>query len=155
MKLTSFFQKLTKQIVMVMICTLIFNPAVYADFFKNHVKFKQIPEMGNNYKDVEIIPGYNYYYTGRSHLPYAVIGVDPAYELNSRFWNKIETKEMVIDKVDGLMPIDWYYMSVSKILDQKGNQVGIWYSYYPYTIVRLGEAPRMTVFSPYHPNRAL
>ena len=140
-------------IVTTMIFAILFNPAVYAGLFDNYAKFKRISDINDYITGTQALPDYNYYYTGRSHLPYAVIGVDKNLGLNSKFWNKIDTKEMVVEKVDDLFPIHPYNFSVSRILDKDGKQIGIWFSYYPSTIVKFEQGRDLTVLSPYKPSR--
>lgn len=153
MKHLAFIKKFVLPFGIIILCAFAFAPPGYAGFFDNYAKFKRIPEMRNRYVDKETLPDYNYYYTGRSNLPYAVIGVDPGYEINSRFWNKIETKDMVTEKVGELMPVHPYDMNTARILDKDGKQIGIWFSYYPGTVVKLGQGRSLIVYSPYKPTR--
>jgi len=111
------------------------DPAV-----KNIFKLKQLPSE------------YNYYYTGRSNLPYAVIGIDPKYTLNSKHWNKIESADQIIKKIDHLMPIENLRVIYGRILDRDNNQIGLWFSEYYHTIIIFGTNNRLTVYSPYQPN---
>ena len=48
------------------------------------------------------LPDYNYYYTGRSNLPDAVIGIDKKYKFNDRLWGKIESHGEVYKKIYNL-----------------------------------------------------
>ena len=153
MKPLVFIHKYILQMAITALCAIVLVPAVSAGPFDDFAKFKRIPEMRSYIIGTQALPDYNYYYTGRSHLPYAVIGVDKKFDLNSKFWNKIDTREMVADKVDGLMPTHPYKLSVSRILDLGGKQIGIWFSYYPSTIVKFGQDSNIIVYSPYNPNR--
>ena len=95
---------------------------------------------------------YKYYYTGRSNLPYAVIGIDPRYILNSKFWHKIESKNKIDKKINNLMPIGRNHVTYGRILDSDGNQIGLWFSEYQNTVIRFGSGNELKVFSPYQPN---
>ena len=139
--------------VIAAICAFLLTPAVHAGLFDAYAKFKKDPEIRDTFRETKALPNLNYFYTGRSNLPYAVIGIDPKYVLESRFWNKIETRDMVIDKVDHLMPVPPFNMAASIILDANGNQIGIWFSYYTSTIVKFGKDHTLTIYSPYTPNR--
>ena len=94
---------------------------------------------------------YNYYYTGRSNLPYAVIGIDPKYTLISKYWYKIESETQIVEKISHLMPTISRSVTYGRILDSGGNQIGLWFSEYPNPIVRFGSGNELMVFSPYRP----
>ncbi len=104
------------------------------------------------FKQNQLSTEYNYYYTGRSNLPYAVIGIDPKYTLNSKFWHKIEFKNKIGKKINNLMPIRGGPVIYGRILNSGGNQIGLWFSEYRSTIVRFESNNKLKVFSPYRPN---
>jgi len=110
------------------------------------------PAVENLFKQNQLSTEYNYYYTGRSKIPYAVIGIDSKYTLNSKFWHKIESKIKISKKIKNLMPIGGGHVTYGRILDSGGNQIGLWFSEYPNTIVRFGSGNELKVFSPYQPN---
>ncbi len=97
--------------------------------------------------------GHHYYYTGRSNLPYAVIAIDTKYSLNSRFWNKIASTDQIIPKIKHLMPISGTDVTYGKILGPDGEQIGLWFSEYPRTIIQLESNNQLKVFSPYQPGK--
>ena len=110
------------------------------------------PAVESLFKQNQMPSKYNYYYTGRSNLPYAVIGIDPKYTLNSKFWHKIESKNKIGKKINNLMPIRGNHVTYGRILDSEGNQIGLWFSEYRSTIVRFESNNKLKVFSPYQPN---
>ncbi len=121
------------------------SPGAYADFsvdpaFETQVKQSQMPSE------------YNYYYTGRSDLPYAVIGIDPKYTLKSKYWHKIVSRDEILEKVNHLMPIGNANLTYRKIMGEARSQIGVWFSEYRKTIVKFEPNDRLTVFSPYQPN---
>jgi len=103
------------------------------------------------------LPDYDYYYTGRSNLPYAVIGVDKKYTFNDRVWIKIDSKEEVYDKIAHLddRPGTGVYNDITgaDIVNKSEGKLGIWFSYYAYTIVKVDPDTKMLdVFNPYSPS---
>jgi hypothetical protein len=72
----------------------------------------------------------NYYFSGAEAWPDAIIGVNKAYTLDSPLWRKIvATPEVFKNFVSGMksrpstMALHGY-----AILDDKGRQIGVWYS---------------------------
>ncbi len=153
MKNNTFIKKYIRTVVFITLCAIAMVSAAHAGLFGNLARFQKDMEMTKSYNQDQVLPDYKYYYTGRSHIPYAVIGIDPGYDLNSRFWNSIDTRQMVIEKVGNLMPTPPFNMTAARILDTNGKQIGIWFSYYPSTIVKFGKNRVLTVYSPYNPNR--
>jgi hypothetical protein len=105
------------------------------------------------------VPGnYRYYQTGRTDLPYAIIGIAPHYQLVSDGWDSVEpnTKEFS-RKVDFVwLPETWGRLEPAQgawIVDAQGTRVGIWFSAYPHTTVQVKQDRRVVVFSPYIPVR--
>jgi len=88
--------------------------------------------LSSSYKDTLQIEEFNYYYCGRSGLPYAVIGIDKKYKFNDRVWHKINTLDDLFIEIDRLAdsPEHYYKMTVADILDIKGDKIGVWFSYY-------------------------
>ncbi len=107
------------------------------------------------YKEAALPKDYNYYYCGRSGLPYAVVGIDASYKLHDRFWFKIEAEKEIYKKIGNLSQLhpDTGSMVSSDILNKEGKKIGVWFSYYRYTPVRVDPETRMVaVFNPYNPN---
>ena len=114
---------------------------------------KSNPELTAAFQDRQALPDFNYYYNGRENLPYAVVGIDPRYEFQDRVWHPIETKEDVYRKAAGVTAWDNHWSRGADILDAEGNRIGVWFSYYDSTTVKLGPDNRVAVYSPYSPTR--
>lgn len=97
--------------------------------------------LSSSYKDTLQIEEFNYYYCGRSGLPYAVIGIDKKYKFNDRVWHKINTLDDLLLKIDNLAdtPKNYYKMTVADILDPTGNKIGVWFSYFHHTVVTINQ----------------
>ena len=97
--------------------------------------------LSGSYKDTLQIEEFNYYYCGRSGLPYAVIGIDKKYKFNDRIWNKINALDDLLLEIYRLAdtPHDYYKMTVADILDSKGDKIGVWFSYYHHTEVTINQ----------------
>jgi hypothetical protein len=126
-----------------------------AGCIENYGKIRPNPSLVEAYKTRQLLPEYQYYYCGRSRLPYAVIGIDPKYKFPDRLWYKIKTKEDVYNKIYKLMQTPWESPGVTAadILDSSGHKIGIWFSYYSTTVVKIvPETNIIEVQNPYNPN---
>jgi len=110
------------------------------------------PDLTVAFRDRQALPDFNYYYTGRENLPYAVVGIDPRYEFQDRVWHPIETKEEIYRKAASVTAWDEQWARGKDILDAEGNRIGVWFSYYDTTTVKLGPDNKVAVYSPYTPN---
>lgn len=99
---------------------------------------------------------YRYYYNGRRSMPWAVIGIDGKYQLKSRFWTPIHDQNTMFGEL-----IDRVYHTVSDlpegayILDPSGRQIGIWYSNWRYTTVKMAGSEVVNIYSPYTPESGI
>lgn len=121
----------------------------------NYGAIKFNPDLVDQYKQKNLPEDYNYYYCGRSGLPYAVVGIDPAYKFDGKFWSKIETREEIYNKIYHLWELytGSNLLYGSDILYKGGMKLGIWFSHYRYSQVKLdAKTKTVTVFNPYNPN---
>ena len=116
-------------------------------------RLKTNPDLTDVFKNRRVLPDYNYYYCGRADLPYAVVGIAPEYDFQDRVWHKIETKEEVYEKAAGVLAWNDIWSRGAEILDPSGNRIGIWFSYYHSTTVKVGPENKVWVYNPYSPNK--
>ena len=99
-------------------------------------------------------PDLNYYFSGSDVWPDAIIGVNKAYTLDSTFWKKIEATPAVLKNlVSGMKtrPKDPFGCA---ILDDKGRQIGVWYSYFGVmTYVKMERERTVDIGTPTNPYR--
>ena len=106
------------------------------------------------FRQDQIDTDYNYYYTGRSAIPYAVVGIKKNYVMDETFWKPVNGKREIRRLVDRLYGSDWWRPYGAAILDPQGAPMGVWYSVYSTTRVKFGPDNRVNVFSPYIPSRS-
>jgi hypothetical protein len=121
----------------------------------NYGTLKRNPEITTAFKNGRIFPDHKYYYIGRSGMPYAVVGIHNDYKLQSRLWEEIDPAGDQLNTLIGRM-YDRHGDSPhgSSILDPAGQQIGIWYSTWDYTAVKMEEGNRVVIHSPYVPRDA-
>ncbi len=115
-------------------------------------------QLNEAYRNKQLIKDYEYYYIGRSRLPYAVIGIDKTYTLTGKGWIKIENQKDLYDKIDRLDDRSNHGFNVAThayyadIKDNLNNGIGVWFSYYTHTIIEVDqEAKTVHMFNPYVP----
>jgi hypothetical protein len=113
------------------------------------------PAALDQYRQQALPAGFQYYYCGRSGLPYAVVGIDDTYRFNDRVWFRIESMDEVYEKIDHLSDLHPHARSMraADILDPAGNRIGVWFSYYHHTPVRVApDSGILDIFNPYDPD---
>ena len=84
------------------------------------------------FESFQISANINYYISGSDEYPNALMGLNKKYTLDSVLWKKIDPspqrfKELVLNMQDKACQIGEFQNGFI-ILDDKGNQIGIWYS---------------------------
>jgi hypothetical protein len=99
----------------------------------------------------QVLADHNYYYIGPDAEPVAIMAIEKKYQLTPSLWkaasltpgqlsawiDRIDNKHRFKNKYDGAM-----------ILDQHGNQVGMWYSRLDWTTIQRGEGNLLTIYTP-------
>ncbi len=111
------------------------------------------PAVTAVFKEGRFQSDYKFYYIGRESLPYAVVGIRDGYEFRSRFWKPIdpgtETFRKMVAHPYGFQESAPYG---AYILDSDGKRVGIWFSSFDLTTVRVTQDGGVYVHNPYLPS---
>jgi hypothetical protein len=97
-------------------------------------------EVSQIFENYQVLSNYKYYFTGSQTKPLAIMGIDRKYTLVSRIWKEAadltpeQLKRWVDQILEFLPPMRTYG---AHILGADGQQVGIWYSPYDETTVRM------------------
>ncbi len=118
-----------------------------------HIKHDD--DVTRMFKSGDLPQDYVYYFNGRDHIPYAIIGISPEYRHVSRLWQEVDPKsDEFRHMVENMwQPAGGYYTTGAYILDRNGNRIGIWWAKYDYATVELGQDKEVTVHSPYRPGQ--
>jgi hypothetical protein len=86
-------------------------------------------------------------------MPYAIVGIDPRYRIDGGLWEPLTPNTaQFADKVAFVWrPDTWEQLDPAEgawIRMSDGKKIGIWYSMYPYTTIKMGEENRVYIFSP-------
>lgn len=116
--------------------------------FENYGRLKHNDEVTRAFQTSQVEPDYKYYYYGRTNMPYAIVGIDRAYHMQSRVWREVDHDTEQFKKMIFWVWDDVYvpfYLSGAYITDPGGKKVGIWYSSIWYAAVRFEENNRIVV----------
>ena len=99
----------------------------------------------------EVLPEYNYYYSGPASAPLAILGVHRDYQLVSELWHPIGlTTAQLRDWMVVISPYDDFRKNYhgAYIVAPDGGKVGIWYSQQSWTVVRFPAKGKIAVYTP-------
>ena len=121
-------------------------------------RLHQNAEVTRMFRSNSVPDYYRYYFNGRTNLPYAIIGIDPRYRLDTQLWEPVapNTDEFAQKVAFMWRPNIWEQWDPAEgawIETPDGQKIGIWYSMYPYTTIRMEEENQLAIFSPFNPSR--
>jgi hypothetical protein len=74
-------------------------------------------------------PQLRYYYSGRDTMPYAIIGIDRAYDIHSPYWIEFDPEpdrlKKMSQKIFANIQDDAYG---ARMISAQGKSIGVWYS---------------------------
>jgi hypothetical protein len=107
------------------------------------------------FESFQISADFNYYFSGSDVYPGALMGLNKKYTLDSTFWKKIDPSTLRFREL--VLQMQWYathhvvgaFNYGFAILDDKGNQIGIWYSLMENTTtVLMKEDQHVEIYTP-------
>ena len=100
----------------------------------------------------QILPDHKYYIHGWGSVPYAIIGIRDKYKLRKGLWKEIEITVPMLRSWISRMDIIYDYPPYgSRILDHKGDQLGIWYSSKQWTTIIIEDENQFAILTPEPP----
>ncbi len=113
---------------------------------------KRDHQISSLFLNNETVPGYNYYYSGRSQWPSAVMAIDSNYTVKAEFWKPVD--------LDGQELSEWLRDAINwkgsrqtqkngaEILNPEGERVGIFFSKYDNLITKFQSGNVIQVYPP-------
>ena len=99
---------------------------------KNYGKFVPDADVTAAFNKSEINPDLNYYITGSDTYPRSILGLNKAYILDSNLWKEVKLKPEELKEITARMQQRAMNRGQGQfgfaVLDDKGKQIGIWYS---------------------------
>lgn len=95
---------------------------------------KRQHDITNLFMNNEIVPGYTYYFNGRTQWPSAIMAIEPSYTIQAEFWKPVDLEGEELSKwLDNAVNWKGPYRTSrngAEILDPTGKRVGIFFSKY-------------------------
>ncbi|MDI6687942.1 MAG: hypothetical protein QME06_06955 [Desulfobacterales bacterium] len=117
----------------------------------NYGSLRGSRDVTHVFETYKILVDYRYYYSGADTEPDAIIGIDRHYQLSSKLWKEVAlTSTQLKNWIDRMNQTYDFPVSPfgSSILDAAGKQIGIWYSVWDTTIVKMEKDNQIVVHTP-------
>jgi hypothetical protein len=143
--------------MIILACVLIVLPVLSRALEIPGLKFKygklqRSREVTKTFETYQILSDHKYYTHGWGTLPYAIIGVRNKFKLRKGLWKEVEITSPLLRSWIGQMNSIYGYLPYgSRILDHKGNQIGVWYSSKQWTTIVIEGENQIAIFAPEAP----
>jgi hypothetical protein len=143
-----------KRLLLFALLFLVLLSTTACTFFKNYGKFVPDADVTAVFNKSEINPEFNYYITGSDTYPRSILGLYKTYILDSNLWKKIEFKPEELKELTARMQQRAIECGGGRpfgfaILDDKGKQIGIWYSIWVLSIsVKVLNDQKVIIYPP-------
>ena len=98
----------------------------------NYGRLTSNREIKHAFETYQILPNHKYYYRGTRSKPTVIVGINDNYKLNLKMWVQIDTESEDFRKLIDIVSLQGMGNIVEpwgfSILDNEGNDVGVWYS---------------------------
>ena len=115
-------------------------------------KLERSRDVTKTFEAPRVLENHKYYYNGWGSVPYAIIAIDNKYKLRKGLWKEVEATVPLLrswvqqmDRIYGYPPYGF------RILNHKGDPVGVWYSSKQWTTVVIEEGNQIAIFAPEAP----
>jgi hypothetical protein len=118
----------------------------------NYGRLERDKEVTQIFETYKVLPDHKFFTSGPGNIPYAIMGIHETYTLRKGLWKEVKlTTQLLRSWIYQMDTIYGYPPYGSKILDDTGKQVGIWYSSKQWTTVIMEENNGIAVFTPEPP----
>ncbi len=125
---------------------------------KNYGEVSGNAEVTQIFRSGVIPAGYRYYYQGEENDPTAILGIKDTYSLQARFWTGVKLDQEQLEKwrAHFKFSVGWIDKGSRERLefrgyslkDAQGNEVGMLYSRYDWTVVEFPGDNVVVVYPP-------
>lgn len=128
---------------------LLIITVIIAGCSQNYGRIKKSDDLTAAFNQGVGLPDYSYYYCGRYNTPWAIVGIKPEYQLKERMWKKINTDQTLQDLSKLVYYQDRFYARGSDMLDPSGSPIGVYYSTFTSTAIKMLSENEVEVVCPY------
>lgn len=132
-----------------MLCLMLLSGPVGC--FSNYGNIRWSSEAAEAFRSYKILGDHKYYYSGGDARPNAIIAIHQNYTLVPELWKEVDvTSDQLKAWVDLMVAQNLFYTSPEGFIinDAKGNRVGIWYSMWDWTSVKMESDNRIYITTP-------
>ena len=125
--------------------------AVFSSCSANYGRLRLSKEVDKTFEDAVILPDHKYYYSGGDTRPRAILAIHNSYELQTSLWKEVDLDPEQLRKwILFMTEFRGYNFRTfgSRVLDPEGKQVGIWYSAWNRTPVKMLGENKVAVYPP-------
>jgi hypothetical protein len=122
-----------------------------AGCFSQHGNIRWNSEATDAFRFYNIMENHKYYYSGGDARPNAIIAIHQNYTLVPELWKEADVSRERLKKwVDQMVGHDIFRSSPAgfTIYDSNGNRIGIWYSMWDWTSVKMESDNRVYITTP-------
>lgn len=131
---------------------LLIVPATLAGCSTSHGSLRPSLEVSQIFETYKILPDHRYYYSGPPAKPNGIIGIHNSYTLNPGRWKTLDLTPEQLKNWISFMPdeiSDLLRHKGALILDHTGKRVGVWYSHWDLTSVKIENDNQIVVYTPF------
>lgn len=118
-------------------------------------RFTPSHDVSIQFEDGSLLPDHSYYVGGPESKPNAIVAISEAYQLDSDHWRPVtltpESLKAIVDQVGFVFNAEnktAFIPNGARIVTAGGEAVGVWYSVYTYSQIRLLEGNRVNLSYP-------
>jgi hypothetical protein len=131
---------------------------VFSGCFANYGRLRLSKEVDDTFKEAIVLPDYKYYYSGSDVKPWAILAIQNSYTLRTSLWKEVDLDSQQLRKwilfMNDQLPEYSIRTYGSRVVDPEGKQIGIWYSAWNMTPVKMLGGNEVAVYPPVTSNSA-
>ena len=113
---------------------------LFAGCAQNYGQIHWVAAVTDAFKSARVDPNYRYYYYGVGMQTYAIVGLEPKWQMNSKMWRQLQPDSQEFKVTASRIWSDTFYSPYrargGDIMDPNGEKVGIYYSSLSYPTVK-------------------
>lgn len=117
----------------------------------NYGRLKLSTEVEKTFENAVVLPDHKYYYSGGDARPMAILAIQNSYKLRTSLWKEVDLDpERLKNWILLMTELRGYSLRTfgSRVLDPEGKQLGIWYSAWNRTPVKMLGENEVAVYPP-------
>ena len=134
-----------------LVALLLMLIAVFSGCSANYGRLNLSKEVEKTFENAVVLPDHKYYYSGGDFRPRAILAIHNSYKLRTSLWKEVDLEpEQLKNWILFMTEFRGYSFRTygSRVLDPEGKQLGIWYSAWNRTPVKMLGENEVAVYPP-------